>query len=371
MRQIIQDLIESQREGAYWDFKERHHENKAALLHDILCLANTIAKCNKYLIYGVSDPSSGCEIKGVSNESRRTQADLIDFLRSKNFAGDIRPEIELRTMMMAEVEIDVVIVFDHPNKPYYLVEDYRDKDKVVMANHIYCRNSDTNTPITSSADLRRVEAMWRERFGLDLQPAQRIVELLKHPEDWEKDIGNREFAYHKFHPEYQIEFGEVEEFTEVYSYFYINEKSFIGTASFKYLSTTLFSLPYVYCDEMRIELVDPKNASIRIASREIWYKYYELEGREGAFLYFITNGTYNFRSRMCEAAFIMYRNQEQKHRFESYVKNNHSELDAQSDDGMGKLSKDRIAQAKQHFLFDPVEMTKLKKLFDIWSARQT
>ncbi|BBB62506.1 DNA-binding protein [Undibacterium sp. KW1] len=371
MRQKIQDLVASQREGDYWDFKERHHENKAVLLHDILCLANTITKCNKYLIYGVSDPSSGCEIKGVPSEGRRSQADIIDFLRSKNFAGDIRPEIELRTLIMAGVEIDVVIVFDHPNKPYYLTEDYRDNGKVVEAHHIYCRNSDTNTPITSSADLRRIEAMWRERFGLDLQPAQRMEELLKHPDDWEKDFSNGRFCYHKFYPEYQIEFGEVKAFKDVYSYFYISEKSFIGTAKFRYLSTVLFTLAYVCCDDSRIEFVDPTNASIRTKSREIWYQYFELNGRDGAFLYFMTKGTYDFHSPMSQAAFILYKSEEQRRLFETYVKENLSALDAQPEDEIGKIRKNRIAQANENFYFDPVEMIKLKNLFDIWSMQKS
>ena len=93
----IKQLVATKREGQYWDFKEKHHDNKASLLHDILCLANSLHKGNKYLIFGVGDPQAGCEIKGVEQENRKSQTDLIDFLRSKPFAGDIRPEIELRT----------------------------------------------------------------------------------------------------------------------------------------------------------------------------------------------------------------------------------------------------------------------------------
>ena len=140
----INKLIESKREG-HWDFKETHHENKASLLHDILCLSNALYKGNKYLIFGVTDPP-GCEIKGVNNDAnRKTQANFIDFLRSKSFAGDIRPEIELRTIPIDKVEIDVFVIFDRPQKPYYLRDDCRDKDKIVRANSIYTRVLDTNT----------------------------------------------------------------------------------------------------------------------------------------------------------------------------------------------------------------------------------
>jgi len=128
----IFDLISSKREGQYWDFKESHHENKSDLLHDILCLSNSLHKGHKYLIVGVTDPTKGCKIIGVRNDqNRRNQTNIIDFLRSKNFAGDIRPEIELKSLRFNQKIIDVLIIFDLPNKPYFLKEDYRDRDKVV------------------------------------------------------------------------------------------------------------------------------------------------------------------------------------------------------------------------------------------------
>ena len=213
LTETISELIETKREGQYWDFKQEHHDNKADLLHDIICLANSLHKGEKYFIYGVSDPAEGCEVKGLNNQKRRTQADIIDFIRSKPFAGDIRPEVELRTVYIQENEVDILIIFDRPQKPYYLRQDYRDKDKNLHANYIYTRNIDTNTPIDKSADLLFIELMWRERFGLDSQPSQRMVSLLRKPHEWDKDVGNKEYAYHKSSPEFQIKFGEMREFT--------------------------------------------------------------------------------------------------------------------------------------------------------------
>ncbi|MCB1044420.1 MAG: ATP-binding protein, partial [Acidobacteria bacterium] len=174
----ISDLIASGREGKYWDFKEQYHDNKAALLHDIICLANSLHKGSKYLIFGVTDPYKGCQIVGIQANRKYSQSNLIDFIRSMKFAGDVRPEIELRTIELQEQEIDVLIVFDRPEKPYYLREDYKDKGKIVRASYIYTRNLDTNIAIDQSADLRIIELMWRERFGLDVQPAERMVTLL-------------------------------------------------------------------------------------------------------------------------------------------------------------------------------------------------
>ncbi len=370
MESEILQLINKRREGTYWDFKEKHHENKASLLHDILCLSNAVSKKDKYLIFGVSDPSSGCAIVGVPEENRRSQSDIIDFIRSKKFAIDNRPEVELRTLILNEKEVDVLIVYDDRRKPYYLRENYRDKDKIVRANFIYTRNLDTNTPIDQSTDNWLIESMWRERFGLDLQPAQRMVELLRKPQEWDKDVGNKKFAYHKYSPEYQIEFGEVSEFKDVYSYFYINEKSFIGTASFRYLNTELFSLPYVYCDEMRVQLVDPTNGSIRVQGRELWYQYFILNSRVGAFLEFITDGTLDLNSRMSESAFVIYRDEKERDDFENYLSRNLDQLDAFQDSELGLMKQQRIVESGESFVFNPVEMIKICELFEEWSLRK-
>ncbi|MHC0061456.1 ATP-binding protein [Nostoc sp. UIC 10890] len=366
----IKQLVATKREGQYWDFKEKHHDNKASLLHDILCLANSLHKGNKYLIFGVGDPQAGCEIKGVEHENRKSQTDLIDFLRSKPFAGDIRPEIELRTFELESHEIDVLIIFDKPFKPYYLRDEYRDRDKQIRANSIYTRNIDTNTPIDKSADIRIIEMMWRERFGLDVQPSDRIVDFLWKPEEWDKDIGNKECAYHKYNPEYQIKFGEPKEFRDIFSYFYINKSSFIGEAEFKYLSTTLFTLPYMYCDEMRIELAVPSNGHIRVSRREVWYIYYVLQSRNGAFLNFMTDSKIDFQSRGGEAIFLLYRNHDERKEFENYLSNNLNKLDEIDDSDIGRHIQSDLDREDQHFIFKPVEMVKVKNLFEYWRVHK-
>ena len=367
---IIRERIDSKREGQYWDFKETHHENKAELLHDILCLSNSLYKGEKYLIYGVSDPFEGCKIKGVKNDNRRSQADLIDFIRSLPFAGDIRPEIELRTIEIQNCILDVLIIFDHPRKPYYLREDYRDRQKLVKANSIYTRNIDTNTPIGGSSDLITIELMWRERFGLDIQPGEKIIDLLCRPQEWDRDIGNRQFAYHKFHPEYQIEFSDTREFKEAFSYFYSNSKSYIGTAKFKYLSTELFQLPYMYCDEMRIVLAVPTNGYVKGDTREVWYMYYELESRNGAFLHFLTNGTFNFFSRTAEAAFVLYRNRSERKEFEKYLSIHTKEIDQIPDPEFSMIKFRRLEESDKHFISEAIEMTKIAAQFRAWRNRK-
>lgn len=84
---IIFDLISKKKEGEYWDFKEKHHESRIELLHDIICMANSLYCGNRYIIYGVEDDTYS--IKGISEDSRRLkQAKVCWRLSSNNFDGD-------------------------------------------------------------------------------------------------------------------------------------------------------------------------------------------------------------------------------------------------------------------------------------------
>lgn len=286
---IIFDLINSKREGEYWDFKEEPHDNNASLLHDIICLSNSLYNGSKYLIFGVSDPKSGTLITGLhkGQKNRKEQVQIIDFLRTKKFAGDVRPEIELKTQIICGKEIDVLVILNTSQcKPFYLTEDYRDQGKVVKAYHIYGRINDGNVPMDKSADIRIIEALWRQRFGLHLSPLEKMKMLLKFPGQWFKNIGNNDVAYHTLHPEYTIAFSAPESFWEPYTLFYINESAFYGKASFKFHTTTLFELEYMYCDEMRIVLPVPETEYIKFSKTEQWFYYYNLETLSGVFLYF-------------------------------------------------------------------------------------
>lgn len=330
---IIINLINSKKEGDFWNFKEEPHENRASLLHDILCLANSQHKGNRFLIYGVTDPKPGAIIRGLSSvhKNRKTQVQFIDFLSSVKFAGDCRPEIELHTIQIENVDIDVLIIYDNPQKPYYLTENYshkleNDKEKGVLANHIYTRINDKNTPINKSADIGIIEKMWKQRFGIDISPLERMKLLLKEPKNWFKDVGNKSYAYHLEFPEFRIEFSEVEEFHEVYSFFFTNPKSYLGKAKFLYHSTTLFELEYMYCDEMRIELAVPKAENIRINKSKNWYYYYSLDELNGIFLYFMTNGLKHLHLRGSAFPFVLFDKKDQIESFNEFVKNNNETI---------------------------------------------
>ena len=102
LESVVRKLIASKREGEHWDFKVKHHDNNADLLHDLLCLANSLYQGRRYLIFGVEDPAKGANVVGLSSveSGRKSQANYIDFIRNQHFAGSIRPEVELETLVL-------------------------------------------------------------------------------------------------------------------------------------------------------------------------------------------------------------------------------------------------------------------------------
>lgn len=330
MQMEIQGLIKSKREGEYWDFKREPHSNNAALLHDILCLSNTLHQGDRYLIIGVSDPSEGCKVIGLSKgqTNRKTQANLIDFLRNIPFAGNMRPEVELVSIKLGRKVLDIIRIFDNPFKPYYIVEDYKKNDKCVKAHYIYTRVCDTNTPIDSSADLYHIEKMWRNRFGIDKTPADRLRALLGEPDEWFEDFGELRYAYHKTFPEFRITITKPINKWEPFCNSFLSNDASHGTAYFKYHSTTLLELIYWYCDEMRIMISLPSSKYVRIHNEDQWFYYYDLSTWEAVFLKFLNGNQLNIESRCFYAPFVFFANEGEREDFVQYLEKNEELLNS-------------------------------------------
>ncbi|MDO4355978.1 MAG: hypothetical protein Q4E13_05660 [Clostridia bacterium] len=58
LTELVDKLRRTCREDDWWDFKETHYEDRAALLHDIICLANNRANRDAYIILGIRDISN-------------------------------------------------------------------------------------------------------------------------------------------------------------------------------------------------------------------------------------------------------------------------------------------------------------------------
>jgi hypothetical protein len=208
----IKSLIELHAEGIYWDFKKQWHEKNSDLLHDIICMANSPANRDCYIIIGVED---GTYIPcGVENVNRKNQQNVIDLLRQKpKWAGGYIPEVYVRTITILDKDIDILIIKQSDNTPFYLLEEYRGDGSPLFKGVIYTRKGDTNTPKTSTADMLDTEILWKRRFGLLYNPSQRAKNYLKDVENWEMVDGDvdmdgisRFFYYYKPDPDYTVHY---------------------------------------------------------------------------------------------------------------------------------------------------------------------
>ena len=289
----VSKLIALKTEGDYWDFKEYWHNNKASLLHDIICMANNLVNRDAYIIIGVSDSKSpdGVKIKGVSEENRKDQQHLIDFLRNKKFSGVVRPVVYLQTLMFENDEgemkpVDVIIIKNTNNTPYYLTENFQDRGKELRAGYIYTRIGDTNTPVDSFADVDKIEYLWRKHFGLDLTVNEKLLLLLDDPKSWEGDFNNDNYKYHKQYPEFQICISDIADQSKFQESSILQniaahhpDKSFsVSEVSITYHSTVLFKQYVIYLDGYRHLIPFPKTDTISIGdcfepNRSLTYVY--------------------------------------------------------------------------------------------------
>lgn len=280
LKEEILMLIDSKREDDYWDFKVKYHSNSANLLHDIICMANNRVDRDSYIIFGVVDGT--CEVVGIEgDENRRNQQQMTDFLKDKKFISGIRPRVEVNNLIIYGLEIDVLVIKNSTDTPYYLTEDYQDQGRKVCANYIYTRVGDTNTDINKSADINNVEYLWKKRFLLTRSPFEQILKRLEDKDEWKSDESN---YYNFYNPEFTIavgdQDGEYEKHRpEFYSYALMNSSTTYQKLSIKYFGTNLYNILVVVLDGGRYMTPTPQWAFLTFGEHKIHPDY--------AFKYFI------------------------------------------------------------------------------------
>lgn len=200
----ISGLLKLRTEGTYWDFKQEWHSNNSDLLHDIICMANNLEDCDAYIIIGATNTGEVC---GVPETNRKNQQNVIDFLKDKAFAGGVRPTVYVQCLNIDDKPVDVIIVKNTANTPYYLDKEY---DGLYKGN-IYTRIVDTNTPKNSNADIDKVEWLWKKRFGLVGNFEHRLKRILL-SDGWVcEDRGEwQEHFFNEFYPEIRIDVNDDE-----------------------------------------------------------------------------------------------------------------------------------------------------------------
>lgn len=207
MKKLVEQLVMQKKEGDWWDFKQTHYSNLHDLLHDVLCLANIIYDGDRFIIFGVSDDY---EIIGLSDKDvRHTQADILGFLRTKSFAYHKIPNVKITSILIDEKKLDILTIKNENHKPYFLTRDEAKQGTIVRAGTVYSRIGDSNTPKNGSANPYEIEAMWRQRFGLDKKASERFIDVLIDFKNWKYDGISK--AFYDVDPDYVIEIGGYEE----------------------------------------------------------------------------------------------------------------------------------------------------------------
>lgn len=248
---VVENLISLKKEGTHWDFKLQHQASIGKLIHDVLCLANAKHNGRRYLIYGVDDVDFS--LRSIDNDpNRRTQAELAGLFRdniSKFFQSNV-PKFLLEEIVIAGATIDVLIIDDCAEKPFYLTKNIVG----VRAHHIYTRLLDTNTPINDTAPPHEIERMWRQRFGLESPPLKRAERYLLDSHNWiymEQSVGTA--YYYNPHPEFTIQEVISEEscvFDQEWTRGEIRQdNNRTGSYEIRYLQTIIARISYVSFDD--------------------------------------------------------------------------------------------------------------------------
>ena len=206
-KEEILELISLKQEGAYWDFKKEWYEDgkQSDLLHDIICMANNLENRDAYIIIGIDEENDYCVNDMTNAENRKSTQMLVDFVRSKKFAGGIRPRVMVETMQLETGMIDIIVIKNGYSTPYVLEESYRG----VNANNIYTSVMDSNTPKNKTAEISQIEYLWKKRFRLLMAPLEQVFYFLLKREEWEEvpDDSSVTRMYYKYSPEYVIEYA--------------------------------------------------------------------------------------------------------------------------------------------------------------------
>lgn len=324
-------------------------------------MANSLASGDRYIIFGISDPNEGTEIEGVEQDDNRlTQADLLDWFSSVPFAGDIRPEIELSEISINNHIIDILVIKDHKLKPYTLSEEYSKNGKRLLPGAVYTRIGDKNTAINGTADLYHVERMWKQRFRIDVTGRERMLYLLQHPNDWEILLDNDRRAFHKYYPEYQIAFSEPEERPgETFCFYFPNHHSFWGIAEFKYHTTSLFELGYVYCDEFRVLFPIPRIYNFMKEDHSYFF-YYIMDSDLGLFFKFLRGDDFQIYNRGGFAPILAFETEDEFNHFIQYADNNWELLKTFVPKGMANTI------ATSHDRPNALFLSQITQLYDKW-----
>lgn len=340
LQKEVTHLISLQQEGGYWDFKREWHGKKNALLLDIICMANNLHNHNAYIIIGVDEENNYRIVDVKDDPNRKSTQQVVDFLKDKKFAGGIRPLVHVEQISLYLGTIDVIVIENSHNTPFYLIEQFEG----VRANHIYTRVMDTNTPIDKSADINNVEYLWRKRFHLDKTPLERVSYYLKNPKSWANSPIECDFCkFYKPAPEFIVreERDETRTSYEFYLFGQMDKRPSWYTITLYYHQTALEQFIGAALDGGRCFVIAPPISGVSFSEYFDWdisYRYYEIDTLEYTLLQFFRSwGTSDYEcafNRFMKCV-LLFSSENERLQFETYIEheeNRYRELYANQGD---------------------------------------
>lgn len=342
--EIVTNLLSKQKEGDYWDFKQSYNDDPVRLVHDIICLANNpYYSGERYLIYGVDDKKY--EVVGLDQDNI-TQSKFIDILKNAGFAGGVFPSISVEKIQINNNYIKVIVISDIPQeRPYYLAKPYyskknKKKDTKIQAGTIYSRIRDTNTSISAVASTVQIEKMWRQRFGIDSAPKQRMLQYLLNFKGWSQIGEDEECYYYNEFPEFTIQ-KPAEPCNEVSAQeswvrFALAPNSYVFKVEFRYHQTPLHVEAVLSYDDWLSYYPKPENTEVLRKFDDIVLYYYLNENNfKFNYLQFLQRRHLNHTNQFNQGRegllpLLIFKDKNEKDQFVSYLCDNFSHKDLEA-----------------------------------------
>lgn len=337
-QEVILELINLRQEGGYWDFKKEWYKSdnkgKQDLLHDIICMSNNLDSRDAFIIIGVNEDDN-YNLRDVSEDNgRKNTQNIVDFLKDKKFAGGLRPTVYVKSYQISGKTIDVIVILNDNNTPYYLTDNFQG----IRANYIYTRIQDTNTPIDRSADIDKVEFLWRKRLGLTQIVLERFEIYLEDYENWNDGPYGEMQKYYKYFPEFTIEYMSAKDGRDGYEYYLFSQTDSSPhwyDIQFKYHQTLLKELLGVALDGGRYFTPCPEIAGITLDKTKNYnwdfsYRYFT----KGTFKYKLNEFFYlqeSFSEEYSRMDFfevvLLFETENERMEFEKFVRRNWDKRD--------------------------------------------
>ena len=172
---------------------------------------------------------------------------------------------------------------------YYLQTEYKQRGVRLNPGTVYSRVRDSNTPSDQVASLHDIERMWREKFGLDQTPLQRVKNYLIDRDGWTSTSENVWF-YSQF-PEFTIAPTEEEarpvQTGENWVRAATNPSAFVRPFRICFHQTMLALIVCLYYDEMREITPAPRPTHVDIV-KDLRFFSLSADTIEFLFLQFLT-----------------------------------------------------------------------------------